>query len=275
MIPYTFVVLRYVHDVGAGEFANVGVVAWSDRTGLHFRVSDRYSRLSKFFADFDGLSYRRVIKHVEDRLRAEGADIRQADLLRAAPSDLISLVHGIVPRDDSALQWSPIMGGVTEDLDQRVDELFEELVLRHETKLSRERRDEQSIQRSVDHALTRAGVLGRLRRDVEVAGEDYEYSFYAGWSNGKLQVLEPISLDFVNPADMVEKANTWSGRLYNLARRTDFACTAIVARPTEEASIRRLDRAMAILRHAPAVRAVIPEEDMQALVDRIQQDLDG
>ncbi len=273
MTPYTFSLLRYVHDVGAGEFANVGIVAWANHAGLHFRVSDRYGRLSQFFADFDGLSYRRVVKHVEDRLHARKSDLRQGDLLRDGPPDLLELIHSIVPRDDSALQWSPVMGGVTDNLAQRVDELFDELVLRHESKLGRERRDEQSIQRTVDQVLSEAGLLGRLRRDVEVVGQDYEYSFYTGWSNGKLQVLEPISLDFVNPADMVEKANTWSGRLYNLARRSDFGFTAIVARPTEDASLRRLDRAMAILRHAPSVRAVVPEEEVQSVVEAIQRDL--
>lgn len=273
MIAYTFTLLRYVHDVGAGEFANVGVVAWSDRAGLHFRVSDRYGRLSKFFADFDGLSYRRVIKHVEDRLRARQSDLAQGDLLGEQPSDLMALVYSIVPPDDSALQWSPLMGGITDDLARRVDELFDELVLRHEAKLGRERRDEQSMRRSIDKALAEAGLLNRVRRDVEVAGEDYEYSFYAGWSNGTLQVLEPISLDFINPADMVEKANMWSGRLYNLARTTDFQCTAVIARPTEDASLRRLDRALAILRHARSVRAVVPEDEIHSVVEEIQRDL--
>jgi len=273
VIAYTFVILRYVHDVGAGEFANVGIVAWSAQAGLQFRVSDRYSRLSKFFADFDGLAYRRVVRHVEDRLRALQLELAQSDLFRGAPASLEEIVHGVVPPDDGAFQWSRVMGGVTHDLPGRVDELFAELVLRHEVKLARERRDEQSMRRAMDRVLTEAGLLARLRRGVEVRGKEYEYSFYAGWSNGTLQVLEPISLDLVNPADMVDKANMWSGRLLNLARAAEFQCTAVIAPPTEGPSLRKLDRALAILQSAPAVRAVVPENRIDQVIEAIRRDI--
>ncbi len=276
MTPYQFVVLRYVGDVAAGEFVNVGIALWSPRgPSLHTRFNERYGRVSRFFSDFDGNAYRTVIKHIEDQFDERSIALGQTELLEPPPKGLVEATRSVIPEDDSAFQWSSLMAGIADDPVQRLDELFEELVVRHERQFLRERRDEQAMKRDVDAFLRNAGLMDRLNRHVEVVGEDYEYSFYRGWRNGTLQVLEPISLDYVNAAEMIDRANTWSGRLYNLSRRSTFGFTGIIGVPTEAEHDDSLNRAVSILKKAPNVRRIVLESHIEEVVEDIERDLSG
>ena len=67
-IPYTFSVLRYVHDVVGWEFANVGVVLCAP--GARFlgaASATTYGRLSRFFGGIDGPHVRRLLSHIQRR----------------------------------------------------------------------------------------------------------------------------------------------------------------------------------------------------------------
>ena len=56
---YTFVTLRYVHDVVTGEFANVGIVLYApDERYLEARFTTSYERLNALFVKIDHANYR-------------------------------------------------------------------------------------------------------------------------------------------------------------------------------------------------------------------------
>ena len=57
-VPYSFTILRYVHDVVAGESLNVGVVMYrSAEGGLLAKVQRSTSRLRQTFPDIDHPKY--------------------------------------------------------------------------------------------------------------------------------------------------------------------------------------------------------------------------
>src|SRR5207245_9340911 len=63
--PYSYVVLRYVADQGAGEALNVGVVVYSQQARFFgFRLDSHYERLSRTFATFDGPAFRRSMANL-------------------------------------------------------------------------------------------------------------------------------------------------------------------------------------------------------------------
>jgi hypothetical protein len=124
--PYTRIVLRYVHDVVTGEFANVGVVLFApDQRFLRARFVSDYRRLHAIFGEIDEVHLQSIMEHLkrafanlETRLGRDSRDIGE-------------LVHQVLPADDSSLQWSPIGGGVTDDLDGTLNHLFQRFVQRH------------------------------------------------------------------------------------------------------------------------------------------------
>src|SRR5438552_17908486 len=65
-VPYTFSVIRYVHDPIAGESLNVGVLLFSGEAAiLDVMLEYRYERSSATFARFDGERFKQVLCYFE------------------------------------------------------------------------------------------------------------------------------------------------------------------------------------------------------------------
>lgn len=56
-MPYSFAVLRYIHNIVTGEFINVGVVLYSPKARfLSALCTARYGRVSNLSAEFHGFT---------------------------------------------------------------------------------------------------------------------------------------------------------------------------------------------------------------------------
>ncbi len=112
---YSTLILRYVHDVVTGEFANIGVVLYApDQRFLEARFAMSYERLNAIFLKIDHLHFRALIRYMTNRFEELGAEIR--DDLHVPPVTALSeIVKKVLPPDDSSLQWSQQGGGITDD----------------------------------------------------------------------------------------------------------------------------------------------------------------
>ena len=63
--PYTYTVLRYVHDIATGEFLNVGVALYAPEPRfINVLCRTTYKRLRDVFPSLDGDSFRSAMRHV-------------------------------------------------------------------------------------------------------------------------------------------------------------------------------------------------------------------
>lgn len=271
MRPYTFAVLRYVHDVSSQEFVNVGLAMWDHtRKVLRFRVNERYGRVARFFPDFDGNTYRQLARHLSSHVEQRIERLAQPDLFETTPESLEKVLAALLPEDSSCFQWSAPMSGIADDPQARFEALLQEFVFRLEGAPARERRDELAIWQHLADEVQRRDLWPRIRRAVRIATDQYDYSFRIGWQNGQLNVAEPISFDLTRPQDILEKANTWAGRLFTLSRGNDFKFTAIVAPPRDRSSLESFEKCYRILKNAPTVHRIVPEEDLGDFVAEVQ-----
>lgn len=273
MKPYQFVVLRYVHDVTAGEFVNIGVVLWSPTDGFFSKVTDRYSRLSAFFPDFDGLAYRALVRHVTRALNQASKMVSEAQmpLVSTQQPEFAQILNSLVSKDSTVLQWSGVLGGATSDPAARFVALYEEFVGQFEHTEVRPRRHETQIRTTIDRAFRRHGLV-EVSRDITLVTTEYDHTFPYGWVNGQQHVLEPISLDYLNSTDVIEKANKWTGRLHTLSHGNTFQFTGVVAAPDE--SLREsYEKAVAILERAPNVRRIVRDSNVDEVAEMIAADL--
>ena len=75
---YTFVTLRYVHDVVTGEFANVGLVVYApEERYLEARFTSSYERLNALFVKIDHANYRNLIRYLGNRFVELAAEVRE------------------------------------------------------------------------------------------------------------------------------------------------------------------------------------------------------
>jgi Protein of unknown function (DUF3037) len=103
--PYTFVTLRYVHDVASGEFANVGVVLYAPgERYLQARFTASYERLNALFLKIDHAHFGNVMRHLANCFEEMQTEIGHG--LELIPVQGIEeLVRRVLPPDDSSLQW--------------------------------------------------------------------------------------------------------------------------------------------------------------------------
>ena len=130
--PYSYTVLRYVHDVVSGESLNAGVVMHAPASGfLKVRTRTTAGRLKHAFPDLDPAVFADAMQAVE---RGVGALVQQAGPsgLRDPRTDARAHALKVVPDDDSALQWSPAGAGLTVDPARTFERLYERYVSRYD-----------------------------------------------------------------------------------------------------------------------------------------------
>src|ERR1035437_7990483 len=99
---YSFVVLRYMHDVVTGEFINIGVALYAP--GANFLgglCNTRYTRVGKMFGEIDGDYFRGLMRYIEARFEELGDKLRNELALDGVPSDILQIAKDILPPDDS------------------------------------------------------------------------------------------------------------------------------------------------------------------------------
>jgi hypothetical protein len=157
---YTFVTLRYVHDVVTGEFANVGVVLYAPAERyLEARFTSSYERLNALFVKIDQANYRNLIRYLGNRFVELATEVRDGlDLVPVQGIDQI--VRRVLPPDDSSLQWSATSGGFSSNLGETVGQLYARMVERYT------RSDDASIRAC--HLLERIPAQKELVRENEL-----------------------------------------------------------------------------------------------------------
>jgi hypothetical protein len=275
MTPYQFAIVRYQHSTSAGELVNVGIVMWLPSEGkIWYRLNERYGRLSQFFSEFDGSRYREMLRRIDRHFASVSISERQLVLFSERFGELGDFLSRLLRRDDSCFQWSDVMAGISDEPSSRLDELFTEFVIKHEDALGRTSRDEEHIWQAVDETLRRTGLADRVKKNVTIRGPLYSYDFRAGWRNGTAQVIEPISFDLVRRGSIVDKANTWNGRLHSLQNSQKFQLTGIVAEPADPQLRDAFSRALKILGSAPSVRTLILESEIETMAHLIERDIE-
>lgn len=142
--PYSFSVLRYVHDSVAQEFVNIGVAVYSKESRfLGAKCTRQYARITRMFDSIDGIRFRQLTRHIEEKLDQLGA--RLPGELPFEPNRAIeNLLARVLPPDDSSIQFSPAGVGLSQDLERTTAELFDRYVNRY-TSAAAERRSDNDI----------------------------------------------------------------------------------------------------------------------------------
>lgn len=126
--PYSFSILRYVHDAVTGEFVNIGVAVYSREKGfLRAKCSPRYGRITRMFTKIDGSRYRQLVQCIQQQINAIGASL-PSELPFEPGLAIETMLARVLPPDDSALQFSPAGVGLSSGLDETVAQLFERYV---------------------------------------------------------------------------------------------------------------------------------------------------
>lgn len=272
LAPYTYTVLRYVHDVTTAEFVNVGVVVLCPQhrfLGVRFRHTHR--RLSALFPDLDSSAFRASMTAIEHALKSAGDAYKKVDLFRS-DADAMSLARSVLPADDSSLQWSPLGSGLAADPETQLDHLYGRLIGRYDEK-HEHRRTDADVWRPVREKLDRAQVSSRLTEKI-IRGAVDELQFKHAWKNSVWHCFEALSFDLADADGIKRKARQWMGHLAAVRDAADeFKPYFIVGPPSNRKLMPAYEDALAILRKSPVAAEVFREAEADRLVARIEDEI--
>ena len=129
-IPYQFAIVRYVHNIPAGEFVNIGIVMFvpGKNSVVTYMLSRQTERMQAFWPGID-YGYDALFDALDSRayhVAGFGATPGVYKTARGA-------FRAILPKDSSCFQLSPIMSGISPNPKKRLSELYEDFVIRHNT----------------------------------------------------------------------------------------------------------------------------------------------
>jgi hypothetical protein len=272
--PYTYSVLRYMHDTTTGEFVNVGVVIYSPE-GRYASALCRstYGRLSKTFPGMDGDAFKSLMRFVQSRIEEIGDGLKSDLPLDGAPKSAMDVVLSVLPPDDGSLQWSPMGSGLTDNLPQTLESLFARLVERYDERPQQERRSDDEVWRKYRRSLEDRHVLKHLQ-PKKFTVQDDEVEFQHAWKNGIWHCLEPVSFDLSSADSIREKAHRWLGQIMSVKDSKDrFKVYLLLGEPQQEALKPAFAKAVSILKKLPGESEVIREDRAAEFSERFAREI--
>ena len=273
-LPYSFSILRYVHDPVTGEFANIGVALYAPEAKYAGAICAAHcGRLSKMFGQIDGERFRQITRYVQNRIEETGERLRSELPFPELPKTIESLVARVLPPDDSAIQFSLAGGGFTSDPEKTLNELYQRYVERYASRPSYPSRDDDEVWKVFRKPLEEQGVI-KLLKPKRIVAPNYEYEFKEAWENEVWHAYEPVSFDLVEPTSIVEKANTWVGRITSLAESQEkFKTYLLLGEPHEEKLRSAFTKARNMLHKMPCEHEFIRETEAEDFAKHLKAEI--
>jgi hypothetical protein len=271
--PYSFSVLRYVHDPVTQEFANVGVAVYSKQVRyLNAICTVNYGRITNMFGSIDGNRFRQTTRYIQERLQSLGEDLSR-NLPFESSSKLEGILAMVLPVDDSAFQFSHIGTGVSDNLETTLKNLFARFVERYSSHSEATPRDDDEIWRFYRTPLERRDVAQYLV-PKRIVAPNYEYEFQHSWKNETWRVYEPVSFDLLDATSILDKANRWVGRATSLSdSKEKFRMYFLLGEPSRSELRSVYTKAENILHRMPGKTEFIKENEAEQFADDVAQEI--
>jgi len=267
--PYTYSLLRYYHDITSGEFVCVGVAVYCPvQQAVRFKIRPTLGRFGDILDDDRAANFRAMLKYIQARSKAVANESCGLDL-KAQHSSLDDALREIFPRDDSALQWSEIKAGLSADLNQTVNRLYERYCAKYDRKQQFAGKSDNDAWRSFRTKLADRNMLDFFD-EKKIEGKSDEVKFPFAWKNGVWHCIEPISLDLAKADQLRAKVHKCAGEIVGIRdAMEEFAVYFIVSRPQRPALDEAFQKALGILKNIPHHVEVYEEGSEAPLLDRL------
>lgn len=268
---YTYTLLRYVHDVVSGEFANVGVVVFAPEARYAGALCrDTHGRISKMFPDMNREGFKSLMRYIEAQIDAAGVRFQGEFPFEALPADAGALARSVLPHDDSSLQWGSVGGGLCDDPAEKLEELFARYVMRYDDKNLLKTRTDEEVWTQFKRALDERHVTSRLQTK-KIAVADDEIEFARAYKNEQWHCFEPVSLDLAQPESIKDKAHRWLGQITSVKDAPErFSVYFLVGSPQSADLKGSYANALKILGKVPVPHTIVSEEDAGNFAERFK-----
>lgn len=273
---YSYTILKYRHDIAAGEALNVGVVLYCPAKGqVGFVFDQKYRRLSSAFAGFDGDQHRKMLRRLEDALNSLARPLANSLFEieeRSRYPDAGAVIRTVWPDQGLSYFAGLPLFGIAEDLEAELKDLYDRFVLSQaDARPTQERYDDHQLWEKVKAVLTPRGIAQML---VPVTLGPVEVEFEHAYKNGKWHAIETISMDYLEGNEMKKRAFEMVGKVSSVGSLPEMGtCTIVVGAPRRREAEKGYAEARRILMDAPGGPRIVLESEIESLAEDIEREM--
>lgn len=270
-IPFSFAVIRYVHDRGAGESLNVGVVLFSkDSAFLSAKVDIHFERLSTTFRGFTGDHYRRVRGEFLQAVTDLARDIGAKRLLQSDDQDVADVIRRVWPDRDLSFSLGPTRSGLTVDPERELELLFDRMVLSQiAIKQNPEHRTDDDVWRSYQQKFS--GSVRAALKPTRIVTADVTVDFERSFKNERWHAIQPLSLDYKRDDTIQRRATEWVGLATGLEQAKDLGTVYfLLGAPSHEGHQKAYERAKSLLHKIHLRHEIVEEPDAASFAGELE-----
>lgn len=270
--PYTYCLIKYMHDPKVGEMLNIGVLLCSPETSfVGIRLNRHYERLSKTFAGFDGEHYRGVTDGIENatnklRPRSDVSELFQISEKIETVEDIVKLIS---PDRGLSIQFGPMLAGLAEYPDSELEHIFEQSVVSQYPQKGKAGRDDEQVWHHYKRSLHEKRIDIYLESKT-FASESYEYKFDHAFKNENWHVLKPVTMDYANAQTIQDRATKVLGEASALDGNREIGTYYILlGEPQLESHKSAYNKAKNLLNKIPIKKEIIEEDDAEDFANEL------
>ena len=269
-VPYTYCLVKYVHNPSIGEMLNIGVLMCAPERGfIGSRFNNHYERLSHAFSNFDGDHYRSIIKGVETAIDniLELTSSPALFLIHDFPENAEKLARIVAPDSTLSIQFGGMLAGITFDLEDELEHIFHEAVVSQYPQKDQRRRDDEQVWAKYRREL-RQKHIDRYLRPKRFVTENYDYKFDYAFKNERWHVLKPVAMDYAQSQSLQEKATKLLGEGLAIADNPELGTLyLLLGEPREESHKGAYEKAKNLLNKIPVKKQIIEENEADDFAD--------
>lgn len=271
-IPYTYCLIKYMHDPRVGEILNIGVLLCSpEGSFLGIRLNRHYERLSKTFAGFDGEHYRGITDGIEraaNKLRPRG-DVSELFQVREKIETVEDVIKIISSDRGLSIQFGPMLAGVAEYPEAELEHIFEQSVVSQYPQKGKGGRDDEQVWYHYKRLLHEKRIDVYLEPKTFVS-ESYEYKFDHAFKNENWHVLKPVTMDYANAQTIQDRATRVLGEASALDGNKEIGTYYILlGEPQLESHKTAYSKAKNLLNKIPIKKEIIEEDAAEDFADEL------
>lgn len=285
-LKFSFSLLQYVHSSWLKERINIGVLIVG-HSGNHVKLKTRgwegrvlsaYPTLvrSNFTEDL------RQIKRSIDRFSKQA--LTQESLLCVGtlqekgedPNGLAcALGKSVAPDMDSSYRWVQGGTGLCSSYEEQLQSLFSRYVSAYDrVKSTNHPRSDENVWTTFNRKVSERKLDHFLREDPTIDTSLGRVKFHAGYQNGKMHLIQPLSFDLVEEDSIGSKAAKWGGFAHSIKTaqgRIAAQPNFVLGKPTRPEFRSAFEKAYGFLSEVSGPDSVYLEEQSDELVDQIEE----
>jgi len=269
---YTYTILRYIHDTTTGEFVNVGVALYAPEFRLvRAQCQHKYSRIKSMFPGAHGQEIRAVLRHIENGFKKVASRL-ETQLPQEGINTALDAALKVLPKDDSALQWTPAKQGRCVGIEDELERLYTRYVSKYDPSSSDSHRIDEDVWRDFRKDLKERNLLKLFDQSKIVRTEDSEIKFEHAWKNGKWHCIQPLSFDLSSSDTIKNKAYRYLGEMTSIQRKAnDLKVYVVAAEPGETSLETSFEQAIRLIGKSPIDISVYTESEKNELLDQLNE----